>query len=169
MVKLFGTDGIRSRANKFPMDAESVLKIAKLCALRFKDQGNSVLIGKDTRRSCYVFESCFVAGLLSFGMDVMLVGPIPTPAISVLTKSLRCAFGVMISASHNEFCDNGIKFFDKNGLKLLKDDEAFIENGFDQSLTLPFFKIIIFILWLSAHHVVCFSEYKHHHICVLLY
>ncbi|AHX11625.1 phosphoglucosamine mutase [Neorickettsia helminthoeca str. Oregon] len=134
MVKLFGTDGIRGRANAFPMSAESVLQVAKLAALRFRNYGNTAIIGKDTRLSGYVFESCFVAGLLSLGMNAIIVGPVPTPCVSMLTVSLRCAFGVMISASHNEFRDNGIKFFDHRGLKISTDDESFIEENFHKKI-----------------------------------
>ena len=118
--RLFGTDGLRGQANIFPMQPELVLRLG-LAAGQYFRQGHRrhrVLIGKDTRLSGYVFESALTAGFCAAGMDVLMVGPMPTPAISFLTRNMRANLGVVISASHNPFMDNGIKFFDKNGFKL---------------------------------------------------
>ena len=119
---LFGTDGIRGTANIDPMTVEVAQKLGQAAGLMFmagKDhRRHQVLIGKDTRLSGYMIESALVAGFLSAGMDVILVGPMPTPAIAMLTRSLRADLGVMISASHNPFQDNGIKIFNRDGFKL---------------------------------------------------
>lgn len=117
---IFGTDGIRGKTNTYPIDAETILKIALSCGLVMGKNIKSpkVLLGKDTRRSGYMVENALTAGFISMGWEVNLLGPLPTPAVSFLTKSLRADLGIMISASHNPFDDNGIKFFDKDGLKI---------------------------------------------------
>jgi phosphoglucosamine mutase len=120
MGRLFGTDGIRGRVNSHPMQPELVLRLG-LAAGQYFRNGNKrhrVVIGKDTRLSGYVFESALTSGFCAAGMDVFLVGPLPTPAISFLTRNMRADLGVVISASHNPYMDNGIKFFDKEGFKL---------------------------------------------------
>src|SRR5579872_5102852 len=118
--KLFGTDGIRGEANSEPMTAETALRVAMATAecLRQGDHHHTVVIGKDTRLSGYMIEPSLTAGFIAMGMDVVLVGPLPTPAIAMLTRSLRADLGVMISASHNPFRDNGIKLFGPDGYKL---------------------------------------------------
>ena len=117
MKKLFGTDGIRGLANSEPMIPETVVKIGRAAAyLLKKNEGkNKIVIGKDTRLSGYMLESALTSGICSMGVDVVLVGPMPTPAIAFLTKDLEADAGIIISASHNSFEDNGIKFFSKNG------------------------------------------------------
>ncbi len=124
--KLFGTDGVRGRANTWPMTAEMVLKLAAAAGRYFRRDKNEhrVVIGKDTRLSGYMIENALTAGFTSTGMDVFLLGPVPTPAIGYLTHSLRADLGVMISASHNPACDNGIKFFGPDGFKLSDEAEA---------------------------------------------
>ena len=127
--RLFGTDGIRGTANVPPMTAETALRVGQAAGLRFV-RGNHrhrVVIGKDTRLSGYMLEPALVAGFIGAGMDVTLVGPLPTPAIAMLTRSLRADLGVMISASHNPFEDNGIKLFGPDGFKLSDEVEAEIE------------------------------------------
>src|SRR5271166_3416036 len=138
--KLFGTDGIRGRANSFPVTPEIAMK-AGMAAGRIFTRGDHlhrVVIGKDTRLSGYMIESALVAGFTSVGMDVFLFAPLPTPAVAMLTRSLRADLGVMISASHNHFEDNGIKFFGPEGLKLSDAREAAIEelmnNGLEHGL-----------------------------------
>ena len=118
--KYFGTDGIRGTANTAPMTAEVALKVGMAAGNYFTrgDHRHKVVIGKDTRLSGYMLEPALVAGFTSMGMDVMLVGPMPTPAVAMLTKSMRADIGVMISASHNPFQDNGIKLFGPDGFKL---------------------------------------------------
>ncbi len=131
--KLFGTDGIRGTANKPPMDAGTALRLGQ-AAGRFFNRGthkHRVVIGKDTRLSGYMLEPAMTAGFVGAGMDVVLVGPLPTPAIAMLTRSLRCDLGVMISASHNPYEDNGIKLFGPDGLKLSDAQEAEIEALMD--------------------------------------
>ncbi|MFP4327665.1 MAG: phosphoglucosamine mutase [Paracoccaceae bacterium] len=127
--KLFGTDGVRGRANIYPMTAETVLRIASAAGHHFKNGGKDhrVVIGKDTRLSGYMLETALTAGFTSAGMDVFLLGPVPTPAVSYLTHSMRADLGVMISASHNPSEDNGIKFFGPDGFKLSDAVEAQIE------------------------------------------
>ena len=117
---IFGTDGIRGKTNTYPIDAETILKIALSCGhvMGKNIKSPKVLLGKDTRRSGYMVENALTAGFISMGWEVNLLGPLPTPAVSFLTKSLRADLGIMISASHNPFDDNGIKFFDKDGLKI---------------------------------------------------
>ncbi len=124
-VRLFGTDGLRGRVNVYPMTADVALRLglAAGTCYRSKTRRGRVVIGKDTRLSGYVFENALAAGLLAAGMDVFLVGPLPTPAISFLTTNMRADLGVVISASHNPFSDNGIKFFDSEGFKIPDADE----------------------------------------------
>ncbi len=126
----FGTDGVRGRANTQPMDAETLLKLAKAVCLKFKNgkKHYKVVIGKDTRLSGYMVEPALVAGFISMGWDVVILGPVPTPAVSNFTRSLRADLGVMISASHNPYQDNGVKFFDSEGCKLSDSVEADIET-----------------------------------------
>jgi phosphoglucosamine mutase len=128
---LFGTDGVRGTANTEPMTAETVLKIAMAAGLvlRRGDHRHLVVIGKDTRLSGYMLEPALTAGFIAMGMDVDLVGPLPTPAIAMLTRSLRADLGVMVSASHNPYEDNGIKFFGPDGYKLSDEIEAAIESN----------------------------------------
>ncbi|GBQ93089.1 phosphoglucosamine mutase [Asaia krungthepensis] len=135
--KLFGTDGIRGKANSFPMTVDVALSLGQAAGLYFRRGAHrhSVVLGKDTRLSGYMIESALVSGFLSAGMDVILVGPLPTPAIAMLTRSLRADLGVMISASHNPFYDNGIKLFGPDGYKLSDEVEAEIESLIDQDLT----------------------------------
>jgi len=127
--KLFGTDGIRGTANTGVMTAETALKVGMAAAAQFTrgDHRHRVVIGKDTRLSGYMIEPALTAGFISMGMDVFLVGPMPTPAVAMLTRSLRADLGVMISASHNPFQDNGIKLFGPDGFKLSDAVEAEIE------------------------------------------
>ncbi|WP_417721003.1 phosphoglucosamine mutase [Salipiger sp.] len=128
--KLFGTDGVRGTANTFPMTAEMALMIGAAAGRYFRrDQGgvHRVVIGKDTRLSGYMFENALTAGLTSTGMNVLLLGPVPTPAVGLLTPSMRADLGIMISASHNPASDNGIKFFGPDGFKLSDEAEAEIE------------------------------------------
>ena len=128
---LFGTDGIRGVANQPPMTAETALRVGATAGSLFLrgDHRHRIVIGKDTRLSGYLFESALTAGFISVGMDVVLVGPMPTPAVAMLTRALRADLGVMISASHNLFADNGIKLFGPDGYKLSDEMEARIEAG----------------------------------------
>ncbi len=130
--KLFGTDGIRGRANLFPMTGEVMLELGRAVAMAFqlspREAGERrVLIGKDTRRSGYMLEDALAAGLASMGVHVLQVGPMPTPGLAFLTTDMRCEAGAMISASHNSFEDNGVKFFSRDGFKLPDEMEAKIE------------------------------------------
>ena len=128
--KLFGTDGVRGRANAFPMTADMALRLGAAAGRFFRRDGSSghrVVIGKDTRLSGYMLENALTAGLTSTGMNVLLLGPVPTPAVGFLTRSMRADVGVMISASHNPHQDNGIKFFGPDGFKLSDEAEAEIE------------------------------------------
>jgi phosphoglucosamine mutase len=128
--KLFGTDGVRGRANSWPMTADLALRVGAAAGRYFRSDGTNghrVVIGKDTRLSCYMLENALTAGLASTGMNVLLLGPVPTPAVGYLTRSLRADLGIMISASHNEASDNGIKFFGPDGFKLSDDAEGAIE------------------------------------------
>ncbi|MEM8731456.1 MAG: phosphoglucosamine mutase [Pseudomonadota bacterium] len=130
MRKLFGTDGVRGTANTHPMTAEMALRIGAAVGHYFgREEGgvHRVVIGKDTRLSGYMFENALTAGLTSTGMNVLLMGPVPTPAVGLLTRSMRADLGVMISASHNPAQDNGIKFFGPDGFKLSDQAEAEIE------------------------------------------
>ncbi len=131
MKRLFGTDGMRGRVNTYPMTTETALRLGMAAGMYFrgtKKKRPKVIIGKDTRLSGYVFESALTAGLCSMGMDVYQVGPMPTPAIAFLTRNMRADLGVVISASHNPFSDNGIKFFDKEGFKLADEVEDIISE-----------------------------------------
>ena len=130
MRKLFGTDGIRGVANMEPMTCETALKLGRAAGHVFQqdDRRHRILIGKDTRLSGYMIESALVAGICSMGVDVLLVGPMPTPAVALITRSLRADAGVVISASHNPYEDNGIKFFSRDGFKLPDDIEMRMEN-----------------------------------------
>ena len=128
--KLFGTDGVRGRANTYPMTAEMALKLGQAAGRYFRREGGNahrVVIGKDTRLSGYMLENALTAGLTSTGMNVLLLGPVPTPAVGFLTRSMRADLGVMISASHNPHHDNGIKFFGPDGFKLSDEAEMEIE------------------------------------------
>ena len=128
--KLFGTDGVRGRANAYPMTAEMALRLGAAAGRFFRRDGGAahrVVIGKDTRLSGYMLENALTAGLTSTGMNVLLLGPVPTPAVGFLTRSMRADLGVMISASHNPHYDNGIKFFGPDGFKLSDEAEAEIE------------------------------------------
>jgi phosphoglucosamine mutase len=139
----FGTDGIRGRANSWPMDAATVLKVGAAAGTKYRRGGHRhrVVVGKDTRLSGYMIEQALTAGFLSAGMDVFLFGPLPTPAVAMLNRSLRADLGVMISASHNPFHDNGIKIFGPDGFKLSDEDEAaieaLVETGDGMSLAKP--------------------------------
>ena len=141
--KLFGTDGIRGTANLDPMTAETALRLGQAAGLLFNrgSHRHRVVIGKDTRLSGYMIENALISGFLSAGMDVTQVGPMPTPAIAMLTRSLRADLGVMISASHNPFEDNGIKLFGPGGFKLSDEQESEIEalmrNGVADRLAAP--------------------------------
>lgn len=123
--RLFGTDGLRGKVNNSPMTASMVLRLGLAAGVRFRrgQHQHRVVIGKDTRLSGYMFESALTAGLCAAGMHVIMTGPLPTPAISFLTRNMRADLGVVISASHNPFDDNGIKFFDANGYKLPDETE----------------------------------------------
>ena len=128
--RLFGTDGIRGVANEEPMTAEIALQVGRGIAYIFKneDRRHRILIGKDTRLSGYMFESALTAGICSMGVDILLVGPLPTPGIAFMTASMRADAGVVISASHNPYQDNGVKIFDRNGFKLPDEMEEKIEE-----------------------------------------
>ncbi len=134
--KLFGTDGIRGKANEEPMTAETALRVAMAAGHRFTRGAHRhlVVIGKDTRLSNYMIEPAMQAGFTAMGMDVVLVGPMPTPAVAMLTRSLRADLGVMISASHNLFEDNGIKLFGPDGYKLSDEVETEIEDLIEKGL-----------------------------------
>ena len=133
----FGTDGIRGTANIDPMTAEVALRVG-MAAGRIFTRGahrHSVVIGKDTRLSGYMLEPALAAGFVSMGMDVIFVGPMPTPAVAMLTRSLRADLGVMISASHNPFHDNGIKLFGPDGYKLSDETEEQIESMIESDMS----------------------------------
>jgi len=128
--RLFGTDGIRGLANVHPMTAELALQVGRAAGSLFRqgDRPHTILIGKDTRRSCYMLENALTAGLCGVGVNVLLTGPLPTPGVSYIMRSLRCDGAIMISASHNAFADNGIKLFGPDGFKLPDDTEDKIES-----------------------------------------
>ncbi len=136
MRRFFGTDGVRGKANQEPMTAETALKIgmAAGCQLMRGEYRHKVVIGKDTRLSGYLLEPALTAGFIAVGMDVILLGPLPTPGVAMLTHSLRADLGVMISASHNPYEDNGIKLFGPDGFKVSDDTEAGIESRMNQGL-----------------------------------
>jgi phosphoglucosamine mutase len=133
-VKLFGTDGVRGEAGSY-LSAELAMKVAMAAGIYFKKHSttNKILIGKDTRRSGYMIENAIVSGLTAIGYDVVEIGPMPTPAIAFITENMRCDAGIMISASHNSYEDNGIKFFDSHGDKLSSDVEKEIEAIYKDS------------------------------------
>jgi phosphoglucosamine mutase len=135
--KYFGTDGIRGRANRFPMTPDIAMKVGMAVGVAFRngDHRHRVVIGKDTRLSGYMIENALVAGFTAAGMDVFLLGPVPTPAVAMLTRSLRADVGVMISASHNAYHDNGIKLFGPDGYKLSDELEIQIERLIDQDMS----------------------------------
>ncbi|MBR2125058.1 MAG: phosphoglucosamine mutase [Acetobacter sp.] len=137
MKKFFGTDGIRGTTNTVPMTVEIAQKLGQAAGVYFKrgHHRHCVLLGKDTRLSGYMVENALVSGFLSTGMDVTLVGPLPTPAIAMLTRSLRADLGIMISASHNPYSDNGIKLFSPDGFKLSDQDELNIERLMETDLS----------------------------------
>lgn len=137
--KFFGTDGVRGQANAGAMSAEMVLKIGLATGNLYRRGGHRhrVVIGKDTRLSGYMIEQALTAGLLAAGMDVLLLGPVPTPAVAMLTRSMRSDLGVMISASHNPYQDNGIKIFGPDGYKLSDEQELEIERMLTQSEPIP--------------------------------
>ncbi|MDQ0313970.1 phosphoglucosamine mutase [Amorphus orientalis] len=137
MRTYFGTDGIRGQANRWPMTPDVALKVGMATGLALSngDQQHRVVIGKDTRLSCYMIENALVAGFTAVGVDVFLLGPMPTPAVAMLTRSLRADIGVMISASHNAFDDNGIKIFGPDGYKLSDNAEKQIEELMQQDLS----------------------------------
>jgi len=132
--KFFGTDGIRGRTNQAPMTAAMAQRIGQAAGAHFLrgDHRHRVVIGKDTRLSGYMMETALISGFTSVGMDVVMVGPVPTPAVAMLTHSMRADLGVMISASHNKFVDNGIKLFGPDGFKLSDKDELAIEKLLDE-------------------------------------
>ena len=134
--RYFGTDGIRGQANKFPMTAEIAMKVGMAAGLSFQrgTHRHRVVLGKDTRLSGYMIENAMVAGFCAAGMDVFLLGPIPTPAVAMLVRSLRADIGVMISASHNPYSDNGIKLFGPDGYKLSDEIEMRIEAMLEQDI-----------------------------------
>ena len=137
MKKYFGTDGVRGLSNTHPMTADFALKLGMSAAIvlgNVSNKTNRVIIGKDTRLSCYMLENVLTAGLTSMGKDVLLLGPMPTPAVAMLTRSMRADLGIMISASHNPYYDNGIKLFDKFGYKLSDEDELKIEDLIDKNI-----------------------------------
>lgn len=142
--KLFGTDGIRGTANSYPITPEIALKFGMAAGLHFKndDRRHRVVIGKDTRLSGYMIENALTAGFAAMGMDVVLVGPMPTPAVAMLIKSLKADLGVVVSASHNPYQDNGLKLFDANGMKLsdhveLEIERLILNHDFNKSLVAP--------------------------------
>jgi phosphoglucosamine mutase len=136
--KFFGTDGIRGRTNEAPMTAEMAQRVGQAAGAHFVrgDHRHRVVIGKDTRLSGYMMESALISGFTSVGMDVVMVGPVPTPAVAMLTRSMRADLGVMISASHNPYYDNGIKLFGPDGYKLSDETETEIERMLEEEPTL---------------------------------
>jgi phosphoglucosamine mutase len=131
--RYFGTDGVRGRVGEHPMTVDFALQLASAAARVLAPEGGSVLIGKDTRLSGYMFEAALEAGFVAAGVDVMLIGPLPTPGIAYMTRRFKCDFGVVISASHNLYDDNGIKFFDASGAKLSDALEERIETELSQA------------------------------------
>jgi phosphoglucosamine mutase len=130
--KYFGTDGVRGRVGEHPMTVDFALRLASAAARVLAPNGGSVLIGKDTRLSGYMFEAALEAGFVAAGVNVKLIGPLPTPGVAYLTRKFECDFGVVISASHNPYDDNGIKFFDSEGGKLSDEVESQIEQELDK-------------------------------------
>src|SRR5581483_1903687 len=131
--KYFGTDGVRGRVGEFPMTVDFALNLASAVARVLTPEGGTVLIGKDTRVSGYMFESALEAGFVAAGVNAMLIGPLPTPGIAYMTRRFNCDFGVVISASHNLYDDNGIKFFDASGAKLSDELEEQIEAELERT------------------------------------
>jgi len=138
---VFGTDGVRGRANKSPMTVETALALGRAAGkiFRFHEGKHRVVIGKDTRLSCYMFENALIAGLCSMGVDTLMVGPLPTPGVAFITRAYRADAGIVISASHNPYYDNGIKFFSSEGFKLPDSwehqmEELISKNNFDDYL-----------------------------------
>ena len=125
--KYFGTDGVRGRVGEHPLTVDFALRLASAAARVLAPKGGAVLIGKDTRLSGYMFEAALEAGFVAAGVNVNLIGPLPTPGIAYLTRKFSCDFGIVISASHNLYDDNGIKFFDSQGGKLSDEIEEAIE------------------------------------------
>lgn len=139
--KIFGTDGVRGRANSYPMTVETALALGRAAGKLFRrhDGKHRVVIGKDTRLSCYMFENALISGLCSMGVDTLMLGPFPTPGVAFITRAYRADAGIVISASHNPYFDNGIKFFSSDGFKLPDSWEAEMESlvakgYFDDSL-----------------------------------
>ncbi len=132
-MKFFGTDGVRGTVGEHPMTAEFALRLAGAAARALLPRGGKVVIGKDTRVSGYMFESALEAGFVAAGADVRLSGPLPSPGVALLTQELGADLGVVISASHNAYCDNGIKFFKHDGFKLAAEEEARIESHIDDT------------------------------------
>src|ERR1041384_3935207 len=126
--KYFGTDGVRGRVGETPLTVDFALRLASAAARVLAPNGGTVLIGKDTRLSGYMFEAALEAGFVAAGVNVQLIGPLPTPGIAYLTRRFECSFGVVISPSHNAYDDNGIKFFDADGGKLSDEIELAIEE-----------------------------------------
>jgi len=141
-LKIFGTDGVRGRANNYPMTVEVALSLGRSLGKLFRKQNGKhrVVVGKDTRLSCYMFENSLIAGLCSMGIDTLMVGPFPTPAVAFITRAYRASAGIVISASHNPYFDNGIKFFSSEGFKFPdaweKEMEALVAKN-DYSDCLP--------------------------------
>jgi phosphoglucosamine mutase len=131
-MRYFGTDGVRGRVGTHPMTVEFALRLAGAAARVLAPEGGRVLVGKDTRLSGYMFEAALEAGFVAAGVDVLLAGPLPTPGIAYLVQRLDCDFGAVISASHNRYDDNGIKFFDRDGGKLADELEEAIESYLDE-------------------------------------
>src|SRR5689334_4457242 len=137
--KIFGTDGVRGQANAWPVTPEMAMRLGMAAATYFRKANprrHLVVIGKDTRLSGYMLEPALTTGFTAKGMDVVLFGPLPTPGVAMLTRSLRADLGVMISASHNHYEDNGIKFFGPDGYKLSDEIEAEIERNLDSAVPL---------------------------------
>src|SRR5512141_3009600 len=135
--KYFGTDGVRGQVGEHPMTVEFALRLASAAARVLAPDGGTALVGKDTRLSGYMFEAALEAGFIAAGVNVLLIGPVPTPGIAYMTQKFGCRFGVVISASHNLYEDNGIKFFDGEGSKLSDELEERIESYLDDpALTL---------------------------------
>lgn len=142
--KVFGTDGVRGKANHYPMTVEMALALGRAAGKLFRRHNGKhrVVIGKDTRLSCYMFENALIAGLCSMGVDTLMVGPLPTPGVAFITRAYRADAGVVISASHNSFHDNGIKFFSSDGIKLSDEwehemEKLISENDFENDLPEP--------------------------------
>ena len=131
--RYFGTDGVRGRVGEHPMTVDFALSLASAAARVLAPEGGRVLIGKDTRLSGYMFESALEAGFVAAGVHAMLIGPLPTPGIAYMTRRFSCDFGVVISASHNLYDDNGIKFFDASGGKLSDALEERIESELEHA------------------------------------